>query len=356
MVQQKKKHIVHVPNFTKANPYQKLWVDALDSEVDSNFINKKTGVFPFFNYLHSQREKVAVLHLHWLNPFIKTRSNKLFFLSAVRLVLDLFLVKMLRVEVVWTIHNQDVHDSPIKPATFAKLKWCILKLVNKIVLLNQQDVETLKKEYPFVQDKVFYIPHGNYKGVYLEQSTVVFPELKSDKPVFTFLFFGLVRQYKGVQQLMEVWEKFERDKKNVRLVIAGEFRDESFRRAMKSKVSKLDSVILIDRFIDNQEVYELFTLSDAVTLPFLKINNSGSLILALTFNKPVIAPLFPVVKEYLDLATTYCYSVEEQDGLEKALEKIYNQRDTINKENIKNQNRKLDWELLKPTILEMYYK
>ena len=38
MIQQKKKHIIHVPNFTKANPYQKLWIDIIASEVDSTFL------------------------------------------------------------------------------------------------------------------------------------------------------------------------------------------------------------------------------------------------------------------------------------------------------------------------------
>ena len=79
----------------------------------------------------------------------------MFFLSAVRLVFDLFLVKILRIDIVWTIHNQDVHDSPIKPQTFAKLKWCILKLVDKIVLLNQQDVALLKKNFRLLRTKCF---------------------------------------------------------------------------------------------------------------------------------------------------------------------------------------------------------
>lgn len=354
MKHQKKLTIVHVPDFREANPYQRLWGEAIDSDVSSTFINKPKGLFPLFFYLFPKRKSVSILHLHWLNPFLRTKNEEWFFLSASRLVVDLLLVKVLGIGVVWTIHNQDVHDSPIKPSSFTRLKWCVLKLANKVVLLNQQDVALLSKKYPFVKEKIFYIPHGNYKQVYLAQPETFFPDLVKEKPVFTFLFFGLIRYYKGVQELMDAWKVFEKGKNDVRLIIAGKFREEAFREEIKNEVAQLDSVVLIDRFIRNEEVHELYTLSDAVTLPFVKINNSGSLILALTFNKPVIAPLFPVVEEYLGLATTYCYSVKEKEGLEKALEKIYSQREAIDSINIENQNNQLDWSLLKPAILAMY--
>lgn len=103
------------------------------------------------------------------------------------------------------------------------------------------------------------------------------------------LFFGYVREYKGLDLLLEALEAVAEEEPSVRLLVAGEFyqdeepfRQQAVRLGLSSKVDFLPGYVPADR------VPFLFAASDAVVLPYRKASQSGVVQLAFGHGVPVI--------------------------------------------------------------------
>lgn len=104
-----------------------------------------------------------------------------------------------------------------------------------------------------------------------------------DNTHIKILFLGRIRPYKGVEVLLRAVEGLSKSHYKLQLIVAGEgkiyFDCQSVR----------DSLLLINRYIDNSEVSALFNASDFVVLPYRSATQSGILSLSCFFSKPVIA-------------------------------------------------------------------
>jgi glycosyltransferase involved in cell wall biosynthesis len=101
------------------------------------------------------------------------------------------------------------------------------------------------------------------------------------------LFFGLIRPYKGLDVLIEAFAKLD---DSYRLIIAGETyagRTE-LQRQLENHRGK-DRILWIDKYIDDQDVPELFAVADVVVLPYRSATQSGITAMAFHFGIPVIA-------------------------------------------------------------------
>src|SRR6266540_980881 len=84
---------------------------------------------------------------------------------------------------------------------------------------------------------------------------------------------------------------------NLVLIIAGRVMDVSYLESIKKFIN--ENIILKDHFIKEEELQVYFNAADVVVLPFEKIENSGTVILAMGFKKPVIAPKMGVLVKQL---------------------------------------------------------
>jgi len=102
------------------------------------------------------------------------------------------------------------------------------------------------------------------------------------------LFFGVIRPNKGLHVLLQAM----RELPDFRLTIAGEFKEASYRRKIRKHIAQLPEgqIRLIDRFVDDAEIPELFARSGLVVLPYTFFHaQSGVLMLALKYGIPVVA-------------------------------------------------------------------
>ena len=102
------------------------------------------------------------------------------------------------------------------------------------------------------------------------------------------LFFGYVRHYKGVDLLIEALGCLS--ELDFHLHIAGEFWINP--AALRDRIEQLglnDRITLTPRYVDDQEAAGLFTLADALVLPYREASGSGVAALALHYHTPVIA-------------------------------------------------------------------
>lgn len=144
-------------------------------------------------------------------------------------------------------------------------------------------------------------------------------EMKLNKHVF--LFFGFIRKYKGLHNVIEAFAKVAGQRKNVSLLIVGEsfwntldskklstrIKNAIFGLAKKIFLKKQDDekdydpLALIDElkvsdktfvnndFVPNEEVHKYFQVSDAIMLFYLTATPSGIESIAYNFNMPMLA-------------------------------------------------------------------
>lgn len=104
------------------------------------------------------------------------------------------------------------------------------------------------------------------------------------------LFFGFVRPYKGLEQLIHAVALAARQAPDLRLVVAGEFwlsAEEFTRQAERLGIA--DRVQLHDAYVPNEAIGSYFGAADVVVLPYLQATQSGVVTLAAQFGLPVVA-------------------------------------------------------------------
>ena len=130
----------------------------------------------------------------------------------------------------------------------------------------------------FPGDKLYEIPFGLYNN-YKDYSNTIIPELKECRDYI--LFTGFITPYKGIDVLLQAFKIFSLKKSNISLVIAG--------KGSLSSVKMGDNIIIINRWIKNEELTTLIRRCKLVVCPYLSASQSGLPQTSFVFNKPIIA-------------------------------------------------------------------
>ena len=111
--------------------------------------------------------------------------------------------------------------------------------------------------------------------------------LGADQPVL--LFFGFVRQYKGLQVLLESMPAVVSRLPDVHLVVAGEcYDDEQPYRDFIANNGLSDHVSLRFEYIPESDIPDLFSAADVVVQPYVSATQSGVAQVAYHFERPLI--------------------------------------------------------------------
>jgi len=138
---------------------------------------------------------------------------------------------------------------------------------------------------------ICYIPHPRYDSwataVPSHAQARQILGLAADEPIL--LFFGLVRPYKGLADLLQALSRV-RAELPVRLLVAGEFwEDDTVYRKLVHDLGLDDVVIFYNAYVPDEEVPAFFAAADVVVLPYRQASQSGVVALAQALGRPVIA-------------------------------------------------------------------
>lgn len=97
------------------------------------------------------------------------------------------------------------------------------------------------------------------------------------------LFFGAIKPYKGVDVLIDAYKRSSLTEEGVKLVIAGKG------QLAHDSASLGNNIVLENRYIDNAELANLIRHSEYVVLPYLSATQSGCVMSAYAFSKPIVA-------------------------------------------------------------------
>ena len=132
------------------------------------------------------------------------------------------------------------------------------------------------------------------------------------------LFFGFVREYKGLKYLLRAIPQVLQQMQNVKLLVVGDFdgdKDQYIDIVEKNKIREV--VDIYDGYIPDQEVEKFFAACDLVVLPYESATQSGIIQIAYGFEKPVIATAVGGLPEVVEDGKTG-YIVPPKDSSEIA--------------------------------------
>ena len=130
-------------------------------------------------------------------------------------------------------------------------------------------------------------------------------DLGFEENSLVLLFFGYVRKYKGLDILIEAFPKILSINSSARLLIVGEFYDDTkpYFELIK-KLGIADKVKAINQFVPNEDVAKYYQAADVVILPYRSATQSGILNVAYGFNMPVIVTDVGGLAEFVDEGKT----------------------------------------------------
>jgi glycosyltransferase involved in cell wall biosynthesis len=163
----------------------------------------------------------------------------------------------------------------------------LLSLADAHVVHSTFDLQAITASYPLGDVPVRVIPHGPYD--HLVNSTTV-ASGATDGSSFQLLYFGVVRPFKGVEDLLAAFSALDRDQANLfRLCIVGETWegwDAPDQAIARSPYAEL--IERIDRYVTDTELAAFVARADAVVLPYHRSSSSGPLQVAMSAGLPVI--------------------------------------------------------------------
>ena len=103
------------------------------------------------------------------------------------------------------------------------------------------------------------------------------------------LFFGLIRDYKGLDLLLKAMAMPEMKEQDIHLIVAGEFYAEEDKYREIVRENRLgEKVSMENKFIANEDVFKYFCAADLVVQPYKSATQSGVTQVAYHFNKPMV--------------------------------------------------------------------
>jgi glycosyltransferase involved in cell wall biosynthesis len=262
---------------------------------------------------------------------------------------------MLGVKIVWTVHNLISHDQK-----FPKLElWTrriLSKLVDGIIFHNHSSLNAVKKDYDFPTHKAIVIPHGHYRDIYKPMVDRKAAREELDLPLNNriYLNIGYLKPYKKIEKLINIWQNYQDIFTYNTLVIAGKPVNNSYYLQLQEISKNTPRFILIPKFIESSKIHLFFSAADVVVFPFEKILTSGSLILAMSYNKPIIAPDLGGIAETLGLAGQLLYDHNDEQGLLKTLQQSTTMDLQALSLLVKQECDALDWELIAQKTAQFY--
>lgn len=266
------------------NPYNALLYSAL-TDLDVEVVE-----FSVQRLLFGPR--ADILHLHWApTTRIRGETRSRVRRTSAELLFLLRVARLRGMKVVWTVHNLSAHDRREHPDLEKKYWPKVAEHLDAVISLSNTGTEVLRARHPaLVIVPAFVSRHGSYRGEYPREfdRDSARDALGVPRDARVISFIGQVRPYKNLPALLRAFSAVADS--SAMLLIAGKLKLYQATAEFEEMVSADSRVKVFRQFVPPDEVQLYLEAADLVVLPFREILNSGSAILALSFDRPVLVP------------------------------------------------------------------
>ena len=193
---------------------------------------------------------------------------------------QMFLYAYLRqVARVWSIHDPILHSGEDKWQT--RLGYSLYRFFRaQFILHNRQQLPVFSERYGIRSERCHYVPLGPYEVFRLFEPAVPPPT----EPL-TVLFYGRISPYKGVEYLVEAAQIARRQLPALRVIVAGKPNYNLDTQVLEQD----DTFEYLPGYIPNEQLALLLHRAAVVVCPYTDATQSGVVMTAYAFGKPVLA-------------------------------------------------------------------
>jgi len=232
-----------------------------------------------------------------------------------------------------------------------------MKSIDGAVVLSdsvQRDIEDYRKDIP-----VCVTPHPIFDtyGKKLSRSEAL-SALNLDQNNSYLLFFGFIRDYKGLDILIKAFSDSRLRTKNLKLIVAGEFydKDTPYKELVRESGLEKD-IIFYDRFIKDSEVRLFFSAADLVVQPYKAATQSGVTQIAYFFDKPMLVTDVGGLKEIvLHEKCGYVVQPDPKNIADAIVDFFDNHRNTAFTKCVRKEKERFSWNKMTDAVTEVFYK
>lgn len=212
----------------------------------------------------------------------------------------LTIIKLVKIkqqaEIVFICHNVAEHED-----NFIKKAVSRLVLSSADMLITHSKEETRKlKDLIGEKVKVKTGFHPTYSDLSKERFSKEQAKEKLGLAGNVLLFFGFVREYKGLRILLTAMPNILKEKE-VSLLVVGEFwKDKQKYLDMISSLNIAAKVKIVDEYVPNESISVYFSAADLVVQPYLTVSGSGITQLSYGQDRPVIATNIGCLPEVIE--------------------------------------------------------
>ncbi|MDH3661876.1 MAG: glycosyltransferase [Alphaproteobacteria bacterium] len=304
--------LIFYPDYRRANPYQTLLYQHVDPAfaVRSGTIEEARPLLG----LKGRREGEVIFHLHWEDSVLRSIKNadearK----AAQRFTADLDRFVEADGRLIWTKHNLRPHD--FMHADLAEeISAVVAANAEAIIVHSPAAIHAVGEHYRIDRKRFSLQVHGNYRGHYpVIARRAARERLGLDADRRCLLLFGRITSYKGGDLLIQAMNDLNDPALHLLVVGKQPFEPLGVPEGLRERVT------VIDHFVEDGEVADVFAAADAVALPYQEILTSGTLFLAMGAARPVIVPRLPTLLDVANDDVAFSYRPGDVASLTEAI-------------------------------------
>lgn len=254
------------------------------------------------------------------------------------------------IKVVSLVDNIIPHDKRPGDRLFAKY---YVGGVDGFLAMSQSVLDELKS-FDNTKPAVFS-PHPLYDHYYAsgtkEESAAA---LGLDPAKDYYLFFGLIRDYKGLDLLLEAMSCKKLKDNKAELIVAGEFySNEEKYRELSHYLALENRIHWFPRFIPDNQVCHFFIVSDLIVQPYKTATQSGITQIAYSFDKPMVVTRVGGLAEIVPDGKCGYVVEPEPHAIADAIDDFYTRRPDFSA-GIALQKKEFSWSRMTENLLNLF--
>ena len=311
---------------------------------NTDYTISSINIFSWFRTANKiLRQKPDLIIFSYWNPF---------FAPCFGYIAQLLKNKMGSNKLISICHNIEPHEKNFIDKNLIKF---YLKPFKNFILMSSYVENQLKLYKKKFNSSVRFLPiNEKYNIPYNKSKIKLEMNYKTDDKLI--LFFGLIRPYKGLDNLLHAFNDVLLNDHSIKLVIAGEAYEKLDRyKKIINKYDMHNNIIWIDEFLSNQFIEKLMIISDLLILPYNSASQSGVLSQAWQYNLPSIVTNVGGLPECVDEGKSgYIVEPNDVNQLSIRIKDFFNSNDSVEMpEYIKLNKKKFSWNYHIEGILEL---
>lgn len=337
----------------KANPYWEFLQLELE-KLGVIFEDSHNGSWLSYRWLWNHSKKVNVLHFHFIQPQYGSPDRRVSAWRLCKFVQYLISARVLGYHIIWTMHDL-FPPYPMTPSWLETIAHYFIAHFSHDIIVHCQEAKRLLKQHFHRTRRVWVLPLPSYRAIYSHSMSMSSARqfLALENESFVFAFVGGIRPNKGIEDVINSFHKIKNSK--TVLIIAGRpMPPEDYIEYLQSLSSPDPRIHLCVHEIPPDQLPYYLIAADILVFPFKNILTSSSVILAMSFGRPVIVPRLGCLPELVQQDAGIVYEPCDEEGLFQALNQAFELDLGVMGKNAFDRVNEFDWDDLARETLKVY--